>query len=142
MSAINNSASEDRVLVIIQLVGGNDGLNTVIPLDNYSLLSQLRPQVLIPESAVLPLQGLSATGLHPVMPGMRQLWEQDKLAIVQGVSYPEPNFSHFRAADIYETGSNSDEILYSGWSGRYLNFEYPNYPAGYPNADMPDPLAL
>ena len=142
MSALNNSASEDRVLVIIQLVGGNDGLNTVIPLDNYSLLSQLRPQVLIPESAVLPLQGLSATGLHPAMTGMRQLWEQDKLAIVQGVSYPEPNFSHFRAADIYETGSDSNEILHSGWSGRYLNYEYPNYPAGYPDADMPDPLAI
>ncbi len=141
-AALQNSVAEDRVLVIVQLVGGNDGLNTVIPLDQYSLLSQLRPHVLIPESAVLPLSGLNGTGLHPVMDGMRDLWNDGKLSIVQGVSYPEPNFSHFRAADIYETGSNSDEVLHSGWAGRYLNYEYPNYPAGYPNADMPDPLAV
>lgn len=142
LSALNNTIAEDRVLVIIQLFGGNDGLNTVIPTSAYSQLSSLRSQVLIPQNQVLPLSGLSGTGLHPSMTGMQTLWNEGKLAVVQGVSYPDPNFSHFRATDIYETGANSDQILYSGWVGRYLNNEYPNYPVGYPNANVPDPLAI
>ncbi|MBK6343496.1 MAG: hypothetical protein IPF41_13165 [Flavobacteriales bacterium] len=76
------------------------------------------------------------------MSGMQDLWDDGKLAIVQGVSYPDPNFSHFRATDIYETGADANQLLSSGWTGRYLNFEYPNYPAGYPNTEMPDPLAI
>ncbi len=142
LGPLRSSAADDRVLVIVQLTGGNDGLNTVIPLDQYGVLATKRPNVLIPEGAVLPLSGLGGTGLHPAMGGMRDLWEDGKLSIVQGVSYPEPNFSHFRATDIWETGADPDQLLSSGWTGRYLNFEYPNYPAGYPNADMPDPLAI
>lgn len=142
LSAIRNSVAEDRVLVIVQLFGGNDGLNTVIPLDRYDLLSQFRPQVLIPSNQTLPLLGLSNTALHPALGGLQDLWQDGKLGIVQGVSYPDPNFSHFRATDIYETGSSSGTLLNSGWAGRYLNHEYPNYPAGYPNTDMPDPLAV
>ncbi len=142
LGALGRSVAEDRVLVIIQLFGGNDGLNTVIPTSAYGQLSSLRSHVLIPQNQVLPLSGLTGTGLHPAMTGMQTLWNEGKLAIVQGVSYPEPNFSHFRAQDIYETGANSDQILQSGWLGRYLNFEYPNYPVGYPNPDMPHPLAI
>lgn len=136
-------AGEDRVLVIVQLYGGNDGLNTVIPLDQYGVLSNVRSNVLIPEADVLDLQGLDGlTGLHPAMGGMRQLWDNGKLAIVQGVGYPDPDYSHFRSTDIWETGANSDQLLDSGWAGRYLHFEYPNYPEGYPNDTMPDPLAI
>lgn len=135
-------SAEDRVLVIIQLYGGNDGLNTVIPLDQYDVLSTVRANVLIPESAVLGLSGLSATGLHPAMGGMRELWEDGKLNIVQGVGYPNPDFSHFRSTDIWETGANSDQLLASGWVGRYLHSEYPNFPNGYPNTTMPDPLSI
>lgn len=142
LGALNRTVAEDRVLVIIQLFGGNDGLNTVIPTSAYGQLSSLRSQVLIPQGAVLPLTGLTGTGLHPSMGGMQQLWNEGKLAIIQGVGYPDPNFSHFRATDIYETASNSEQVLNSGWAGRYLNFEYPNYPVGYPNADVPDPLAI
>ncbi|HQW04582.1 MAG: DUF1501 domain-containing protein [Flavobacteriales bacterium] len=142
LTPLMGSTEEDRVLVIIQLVGGNDGLNTVIPISAYGQLSSLRPEVLIQQSSVLPLSGLTGTGFHPSMGGMQQLWNDDKLAIVQGVGYPSPNFSHFRSADIYETGSDSDQILSSGWAGRYLNLEYPNYPVGFPNGDVPDPLAI
>ncbi|MCW5898959.1 MAG: DUF1501 domain-containing protein [Flavobacteriales bacterium] len=143
LAALAARGDTDRVLVIVQLFGGNDGLNTVIPLDQYGNLSTARPQLLIPEGAVLPLSGLGgATGLHPAMGGMRDLWEDGKLAIVQGVSYPEPDFSHFRATDIWETASGSQQVLNSGWTGRYLHHEYPNYPAGYPNAEMPHPLAI
>ncbi|MBK7248267.1 MAG: DUF1501 domain-containing protein [Flavobacteriales bacterium] len=134
---------EGRVLVMVQLYGGNDGLNTVIPLDQYSLLSQFRSNILIPEGQVLGLSGTGgATGLHPSLTGLQDLWNDGKLSIVQGVSYPDPSYSHFRATDIWETGSDTDQTLESGWMGRYLNNEFPNYPAGFPNADMPDPLAI
>ena len=93
--------------MVIQLYGGNDGLNTVIPLDQYDVLGVKRPNVLIPEGLVLPLDLVGATGLHPAMDGMRELWEQGKLGIVQGVSYPTPNYSHFRATDIYEDSQRS-----------------------------------
>ncbi|MDX9751416.1 MAG: DUF1501 domain-containing protein [Flavobacteriales bacterium] len=142
LAALRARDLNDRVLVVVQLYGGNDGLNTVIPLDQYDVLSQVRPHVLIPEAQVLPLSGLDGTGLHPAMTGLRDLWDAGKLGIVQGVSYPQPNYSHFRATDIWETGAHHDQLLNSGWTGRYLDLEYPNYPAGYPNADMPDPLAI
>jgi len=82
MQALKSRALEDRVLVIVQMIGGNDGLNTVIPLDQYDVLSQFRTNVLIPETQVLPLTGLSGTGLHPAMGGMRDLWEDCKLGII------------------------------------------------------------
>jgi uncharacterized protein (DUF1501 family) len=134
---------EDRVLVIVQLFGGNDGLNTVIPLDQYSELSNFRSNVLIPDTQVLPLSGTGGlTGLHPSMSGMKNMWDDGKLSIVQAVGYPNPNFSHFRSTDIWETGADWNQVLDSGWVGRYLNYEYPNYPTGFPNTTMPDPLAI
>ena len=140
---ISLSPQEDRVLVIVQLYGGNDGINTVVPLDQYSLLTQFRSNILLPQNSVLPLQGTGGlTGFHPAMTGMRSLWDDGKLGIVQGVGYPNPNFSHFRSTDIWETASEANEVLDSGWVGRYLNLEYPNYPVGFPNTDMPDPLAI
>ncbi len=134
---------EDRVLVLIQLYGGNDGLNTVIPLDQYSLLSQFRSNIIIPETQVLGLSGTGGlTGLHPSLTGLQDLWNDGKLSIAQSVSYPDPSYSHFHATDIWETGSGSGQTIESGWVARYLNNEFPNYPVGFPNADMPDPLAI
>ncbi|HZY09526.1 MAG TPA: DUF1501 domain-containing protein [Bacteroidota bacterium] len=130
----------DRVLVLIQLNGGNDGLNTVIPLDQYSGLSSARSNILIEESKVLKLT--SATGLHPLMPGLQELYKEGKLAVLQSVGYPNPNFSHFRSTDIWLTGSDSDQVLNTGWMGRYLYEEFTDYPNGYPNEIMPDPLAI
>jgi uncharacterized protein (DUF1501 family) len=131
-----------RVLVLIQLTGGNDGLNMVIPIDQYSNLSTARANILIPESKVLPLNGTHATGLHPAMAGIQGMYNNGLVNIVQGVSYPDPNFSHFRATDIWLTASDSTEYLNSGWVGRMLNDEYPNFPIGYPSATNPDPLAI
>ena len=142
MQALTASTITDHVLVLIQLNGGNDGINTLIPLDQYSNLSNARPNILIPDTQVLPLSGYSGTGLHPSMNGMRNLFDNGKLSIIQGVGYPSPNFSHFRATDIWLTGSDANQVLSSGWAGRYLNYEYPNFPVGYPNATMPDPLAI
>ena len=132
----------DRVLVLIQLSGGNDGLNTVIPLEYYDAYHQARTNIAIPADKVLRLQGYDGTGLNPAMPEMQQLFEQGKLTIIQGVSYPQPNFSHFRATDIWLTGADADQILPTGWAGRYLDSQYPQFPQDYPNAAMPDPLAI
>jgi uncharacterized protein (DUF1501 family) len=132
----------DHVLVIVQLSGGNDGLNTVIPVADYSRYFNARSNVAIPENRVLPITGVTGTGLHPSMTGLQGLFSDGKAKLIQAVGYPQPNFSHFRATDIWMSGSNSNQEVYTGWAGRYLNYEYPDFPVGYPNDDMPDPLAI
>ncbi len=132
----------DHVLVIVQLNGGNDGLNTVIPLDQYSNLANARSNILIDSKKVLALTGTSVTGLHPSMTGMRDLYNNGKLSIVQAAGYPNQNYSHFRSSDIWVTAADYNQSLTSGWAGRYLSEEFPNFPTGYPNANMPDPLAI
>lgn len=139
-SVLNNTYG-DRVLVVVQINGGNDGLNMVLPLDQYTNLAAARSNILIPETSALVL-GNTQTGLHPAMTGMHDLFEQDKMNVIQGVSYPSPNFSHFRATDIFMSGSDSASVVESGWLGRFLQFTYPDFPAQYPNAVMPDPLSI
>jgi uncharacterized protein (DUF1501 family) len=133
---------EGRVVVLIQLNGGNDGLNTVIPLGYYDAYHAARANIAIPEDKVLRLPGFDQTGLNPAMPEMQQLFMAGKLAIIQSVSYPQPNFSHFRATDIWLTGADAGQILSTGWAGRYLDEQYPQFPRNYPNPDVPDPLAI
>jgi uncharacterized protein (DUF1501 family) len=143
MQALMNPAIEtDHVLVIIQLSGGTDGLNTVIPISTYGDYFNARSNVAIAQNRILSLTGTAQTGLHPAMTGMQSLFNDGKLNIVQAVGYPQPNFSHFRATDIWMSGSSSDEVVNTGWAGRYLNTEYPNFPEGYPNSTMQDPLAI
>lgn len=134
--------TNDHVLVVIQMSGGNDGLNTVLPLDQYSNLSKARENILIAENKALRLTGQTATALHPAMTGMRALYDDGMLNIVQNVGYPQQNFSHFRSTDIWLTASDSNEVLESGWLGRFLDKEYPGYPDNYPSTDNPDPIAL
>jgi uncharacterized protein (DUF1501 family) len=131
-----------RILVIIQQNGGNDGLNTVFPLDKWSNLVNARSNILMDNAQVLSLNNNLTTGLHPAMSEMQGLYNNGKLMIVQGVSYPNPNFSHFRATDIWFTGSGSTQSLDSGWLGRALDIKYPNFPDNYPTSEMPDPLAI
>ncbi|MDR3713776.1 MAG: DUF1501 domain-containing protein [Puia sp.] len=132
----------DHVLVLVQLNGGNDGLNTVIPLEFYESYRAARTNIAIPENRVLPLRGHGETGIHPAMTGLQQLFNDEKLAIVQAVGYPRPDFSHFRATDIWLTGADPNQVLPTGWAGRYLNAQYPHFPEDYPNSRMPDPLAI
>jgi uncharacterized protein (DUF1501 family) len=136
------SLDNGRKLVIIQLNGGNDGLNTVFPKDQYATLLNARPNLLMPESAILPINGFPATGLHPSLTEFNNMFSAGLVNIMQGVSYPNPNFSHFRATDIWFTGSASNVQLSSGWVGRHLNEEFPGFPVNYPTATMPDPLAV
>ena len=136
------SLANDHVLVIVQLQGGNDGLNTVIPLQYYSEYVNARPNIYIPENKVLSVPGTKSVGLHPALTGLQKLSNEGILKVVQSVGYEHPNFSHFRATDIWMSGSDSDQVLNTGWIGRYLDAEYPNYPNGYPNSSMTDPLAI
>ncbi len=131
-----------RILVIIQQNGGNDGLNTVFAMDKWTNLVNARSNILMNNTQVLPLNNNLTTGLHPAMADMQGLYNNGKLMIIQGVSYPSPNFSHFRATDIWFTGSGSNTSLDSGWLGRALDIKYPNFPENYPTSEMPDPLAI
>ncbi|RFS22810.1 DUF1501 domain-containing protein [Chitinophaga silvatica] len=142
LNALAGAADNDHVLVMIQLTGGNDGLNMVIPLDIYSKYQAARTNIAIQEGKVLALDNYKKSGLHPAMKGIQELYNNGKVSIVQSVGYPTPNFSHFRATDIWLTGSNSDEVLTTGWGGRYLDTQYPGFPDGYPNDKAPDPLAI
>ena len=129
---MGTTTDTDKVLVLIQLNGGNDGLNMVIPIEFYSNYVNARQNIAIPQNKVLALNGTAKTGLHPSMTGLQTLYNEGKVNIVQAVGYPTPNFSHFRATDIWMTGSASNVELDSGWAGRYLNGEYPQYPNGFP----------
>lgn len=132
----------DHVLVIVQLNGGNDGLNTVIPIEYFPNYIRARSNMYIPQQKVLGLSGNDRVGFHPAMTGMQALYNDGKMSVIHSVGYPQPNFSHFRATDIWMSASDSKEVVNSGWTGRYLNYEYPNFPNGYPNSSMPDPLAI
>jgi uncharacterized protein (DUF1501 family) len=135
-------ANNDNVLVIVQLNGGNDGLNTVIPINQYAQYLSARPNVAIPQDRILGLNGTSEIGFHPAMTGMRDLFNEGQLSIIQSAGYAVPNFSHFRATDIWMTASDSGQYLKTGWAGRYLDEVYQGFPTGYPNDNMPDPLAI
>ncbi|MEE9141885.1 MAG: DUF1501 domain-containing protein [Gammaproteobacteria bacterium] len=105
----------DRVLVLIELAGGNDGLNTVIPYadPNYK---RLRPRLAVPRDEVLKLD--ERLGLNPALEPMMDAWNADDLAIALGVGYTDPNRSHFRSIAIWDTASDSDEVLSRGWLER------------------------
>jgi uncharacterized protein (DUF1501 family) len=140
--ALSSYMNNGKVLVIIQLAGGNDGLNTVIPFDQYSAYSGARTNIALPQDKLLRLDGFDATALNPAMTAIQQLFNNGKAGIVQAVGYPKPNFSHFRATDIWMTGSDSDKVINTGWAGRYLNNAFPDFPENYPNSTMTDPLAI
>lgn len=137
-----NGAESDRILVIVQLFGGNDGLNTMIPVldDNYH---RMRPEIRIDKKDCWNLANIY---LHPSLNagnkgGLARMLEMGTLAIVQGVGYDNPNLSHFRSTDIWLSGINSsdpDVRLDTGWLGRMLEKQYPDFPASLPE----DPLAI
>ena len=143
------ASTNDRVLVIIQLHGGNDGLNTIIPVDQYSRYYHLRPNIAIPDRGrrsyialdnTLPVQ--DQIGLHPDMIAVKEMYDRGEAAIVQGVGYENINGSHFRSRDIWNMGGGYGDEFDSGWVGRYLNHLYPGYPEAYPNNTMLDPLGI
>jgi len=114
---------EDHTLVVIQLAGGNDGLNTVIPYGNREYYIN-RPQIAIAAPgnggiSALEIPGADGYGLHPNLTGLRELLDEGQAAIIQGVGYPNPNRSHFTSTDIWHTGNHSGQGY--GWLGKYFD---------------------
>ena len=117
-----NFPDDGRVLVLVQLAGGNDGLNTIVPYRN-DLYYAKRPQLAIPKNEIIDLDG--EIGLHGSLADFRPLYDAGNLGIVQGVGYPNPDRSHFRSTDIWLTGSDSSEVAETGWLGRYFDLVCP-----------------
>ncbi len=107
----------DRVLILLNLQGGNDGLNTVVPHGNQRYY-QLRPNLAIGPNDVLRID--DQLGFNPMMKSFKAMYDKGEVAIVQGVGYPNPDLSHFRSTEIWQTAS-PDRYLHSGWLGRYLD---------------------
>lgn len=110
--------ADDRVLVVLQLSGGNDGLNCVVPFGDDAYYGA-RPQIAIPKNKVLGIDDY--LGLNDNMTAMRELYDQGVLAIVNGVGYPNPDHSHFRSMEIWHTASDSLNYETEGWLGNYFN---------------------
>lgn len=118
LPGILDSVGTEKILIVIQLSGGNDGLNTFIPYNN-DLYYQLRPGIAIPKPSVLKVN--DEMGFNPGMSSMKNLFDDGDLCIINNVGYPNPDHSHFRSMDIWTSASGSDKYIESGWLGRYLD---------------------
>ncbi len=143
LHAFGNSQSSiigEQCLVFIQLNGGNDGLNTFIPFEN-PLYYDLRTKISINKNDVL--SKTNGMGFHPALKDFAKIQQNGDLTIIQNVGYPEPNRSHFRSQEIWQTASASNQYLNNGWIGRYLDFQCKEHePTASVNIDNIDNLAL
>jgi uncharacterized protein (DUF1501 family) len=130
------AGARDTILVVVQLTGGNDGLNTVIPFNDAEYI-RLRPTLRIRDS----LRVNDSIGLHPSMNGLHGLLQDNALCIVQGVGYPNPDQSHFRSMDIWQAASTA-QTLTEGWIGKALRHVPAAASFHLANANEPAPLAL
>jgi uncharacterized protein (DUF1501 family) len=121
--AINN-AETDNILILIRLNGGNDGLNTIIPLNQFDVYANNRPSIYIPESKVIKLN--DEFGMAGYMKNLEPLWGEGAMKVVHGTGYPEQNLSHFTSSDIWASTENLQRIR-TGWMGRYFEDIYPDY---------------
>jgi len=132
-------SNTNKILIVIQLTGGNDGLNTVVPFEN-DLYYNARPQISIKKNEVLKLN--NELGLNPNMQGFKNLFDDGKLCLINNVGYPEPDRSHFRSMDIWQTASNSNEYKTTGWLGRYLDEQCNNCEKPTQVLEIDDTLSL
>ncbi|WP_266368544.1 DUF1501 domain-containing protein [Tellurirhabdus rosea] len=116
--ALGRKAFNGRVLVIVQLSGGNDGLNTVVPFRN-DIYYRERPAIAVAPGNVLKLN--DEIGFNPALQALRELYDDGVVTVLNNVGYPNPDRSHFRSMDIWQTASDSDQYLTTGWLGRYLD---------------------
>lgn len=131
---------DSKCLIFIQLNGGNDGLNTFIPF-NDPLYKVLRPNIGFSKDEVINKS--NGMGFHPILKGLATIQQSGDLSIVQNVGYPEPNRSHFRSQEIWQTASSSNEYLSNGWLGRYLDLQCSDHvPTAGVNFDTIDNLSL
>ena len=135
---LENSRS-GKILVVVQLSGGNDGLNTVVSYRN-DVYYQNRPSLAIKRDEVLRVS--DELGFNPKMVGMQWLYDEGLLSIVNSVGYPNPDRSHFRSMDIWHTASDSDQYLSNGWLGRYLDSNCQECSSPYHALEVDDQLSL
>ena len=141
LSALTNaSVPTDRSLVVIFLEGGNDGLNTLIPFEDpqYDAYRQNTGFITAAEKASINFKVRGDLGFNPSFNALEPLWDEGKMAIVQNIGIANPDLSHFRATDIWNSSSGVDLLLPTGWAGRYLEQMYPDYPTTLPA----DPIAI
>ncbi|MEZ4918059.1 MAG: hypothetical protein R2792_03045 [Saprospiraceae bacterium] len=147
----NCEGLDERALVLIQLKGGNDGVNTLIPIAQYDQYANLRSDIKVPDSgaeAFIPLDNTlpldDQVGLNPAMTGVKELYDKGWVNIVQGVGYENPNQSHFKSTDLWLSGGDGTSENFSlgtGWMGRSMQSLFPDV-LGAPTTAMPDPLGI
>jgi uncharacterized protein (DUF1501 family) len=126
-------------LVIIQLSGGNDGLNTIIPYGN-DIYFQKRSTIAINQSDIIKLNNMQ--GLNPNLSALKEIYDQGWMSIINSVGYPNPDRSHFRSMDIWQTASDSNQFLTTGWIGRYLDSNCQTCKNPYTAIEVDDTLSL
>ena len=126
-------------LVIIQLSGGNDGLNTIIPYGN-DIYYQKRNTIAVPQTDIIKLNDMQ--GLNPSLSGLKEIYDQGLMSIINSVGYPNPDRSHFRSMDIWQTGSDANQFLTTGWIGRYLDSNCQSCKNPYTAIEVDDTLSL
>jgi uncharacterized protein (DUF1501 family) len=112
------TGTDNTILVVLQMAGGNDGINTVVPYSS-DYYHQARPTLGLSAQQVLPVN--DQIGFHGSLTGFKALYDSGNLAVIQGVGYPNPNRSHFRSTEIWQTASDSDKVEKYGWIGRYFD---------------------
>lgn len=136
----NSLVIGNECVLFIQLNGGNDGLNTFIPFQDEAYY-YFRPKIAISKNEVLNMN--KGMGFHPNLKDFARIMQEGNLSVIQNVGYPEPNRSHFRSQEIWQTASSSNEYLSNGWLGRYMDIHYHDHnPVGAVNLDSIDNLAL
>jgi uncharacterized protein (DUF1501 family) len=115
-----------RLLVLLELRGGNDGLNTVVPVEDGRYFD-LRPRLALRDDAVVAFD--RSLTLHRSLAPLRPLWDAKEMALIEGVGYPQPNLSHFRSIEIWDTASASNEILQQGWLTRAAGLAFKHFAA-------------
>ncbi len=139
VNPFENIDFQGKRIVIVQLSGGNDGLNALVPFrdDNYY---KLRPKLGIKADSLLKIS--QEAGFHPALQGFKNLFDKGYLSIYNSVGYPNPDRSHFRSMDIWHTGSNADEYFNTGWIGRILDANCPGSDKPYYAIEADDTLSL
>jgi uncharacterized protein (DUF1501 family) len=130
---LDTQSTGGKVLVLVQLLGGNDGLNTFIPYEDSNYYNG-RPQIAIQKFQVLPVA--NNMGFHPSLQPFKELYDGGKMKILNSVGYENQNRSHFRSTDIWLSASNSDEFIFDGWMGKFLSQSFPDFPSQSPKHPM------
>ena len=131
--------SQYKNLVVVQLSGGNDGLNTVVPFGN-DIYYQMRSGIAVKPHDVIRLNEMQ--GLNPNLKALKELYDQGWMTVINDVGYPNPDRSHFRSMDIWQTGSGSSQYLSTGWIGRYMDADCATCKSPYTAIEVDDSLSL